>query len=144
MTWRPLDAPFPDTREEDYTIRVGDQQWEFRRIGKTSFLRIDGAGPVLELPGLAKFTGLFAEPDLATRGTTHLLASAPSVYLAVGTAPLGIDDVTCGSYSVTWIDLDAAAILEHGDAVLDGGEESLVPPSGSSRRVALLLRRTSL
>jgi len=144
MSWRILDADFPEAWEEDFRVTLAGESWELRRVGKTSFLRIPGCESVLELPGLAKFGGLFPEPELASRGTRFLLASSPSYYIAVGRAPLGIDDVTCGTYAVTWFDLDAGSMFDDGERVLDGGEEVLHPPNGAGHHVALFLRRTTL
>lgn len=144
MSWRSLPVELPEEADESQTTEVAGEVWEFRRIGKTTWAQLGELGPILELPGLSKLSGMWNEPDLAAAGTERVIASPPSLYIATGTAPLGLDDVTCGDYAITWYDLEAVQMFEEGVVVLDGGEEVLSPPDGPGGRVAVFLRRTSL
>ncbi len=138
-----LPSQLPDAFDEAVIVRVGGADWELRRVGSDSFLQIDGKGAVLELSGLSKFSGFWDEPELAMDGTTAVLAAPPTLYVAIGTAPLGLDDVTTGDYELTWFDLDRGERTEPRAVVLDGGEESLDAPFDRPGIVALFLRRTS-
>lgn len=142
--WRSLTTTLPETFDERDAHEVAGTAWELRRVGSDTFVQIDGTPWVVELRGLAKLGELFPEPALALAGTHALLASPPMAYVAVGEGVLGIDDVTCGDYELTWFDLSDGRATAPSRVLLDGGEEVLHPPQGAGERVALLLRRTSM
>lgn len=143
MSWRTFSPITAERADEEHQLDVGGEPWTFRRYGKEVWAQ-PGRGPFVELPRLTKLGDLFPEPDLAAAGTSRIVASPPSTYFLTGTAPLGIDDVTCGTYDVTWYDLDNERLWELEEQVLDGGDEVLSPPAAIDGPVALFLRRTSL
>ena len=144
MSWRTF-LPITQARaDEEYGLDVAGESWTFRRHGTSVWAQPGAPRPFLELPRLTKLEDLFTEPELAAAGTTRIVASPPSVYLLTGTAPLGLDDVTCGTYDLTWYDLDNHRLWELEDQILDGGEEVLTPPDAIRGPAALFLRRTSL
>ena len=87
--------------------------------------------------GLKSMHELFEEPQLAALGTTHVIASPPTAYLLLGEGRLGLEDVTSGEYSMTWIDLNIGTATPSVDVTLDGGDEAFDAPSDA----LLVLRR---
>lgn len=86
---------------------------------------------------LKDLSELFDEPDLATLGTTHVLASPPTAYVLRGSGTLGLDDVTAGDYALTWVDLDTGTATTD-ERTLDGGEETFDAPHANA---LLVLKR---
>lgn len=141
--WTPIDTAPDDSSSGAHTVRFADQIWSLHIDDRGAWAQLANVGRPLPLRGVNTFHGLFAEPEWAAGGTSHLAAAAPMLYLARGIAPLGIEDMTTGTYEITWFDLTRLRVAAMAPRDIDGGDESFVPPSGAPGPVALLLRRTS-
>jgi len=147
--WKPIEGDYPDEFDEEYTLdipgRWGEEIWEFRRVGDDSYLRVEGIEPILKLPGLKSFSGLFPDAEIPMGTTDSVAAKWPQIYVlqsrSATRGPLGLENVTAGPYRICWFDLENTRWASE-DVQLDGGDEWIdAPEDVGDHIVAFILRR---